>query len=154
MPGAELRIYCLSAVLTVFLGAGIGVGWHYLLDSGGVKAVASAATPPTQNDAATPPLSNPSAQQGGPVLGTSDAQQPARSTLLGLSGEEKLALVTLLTRTIVNDRYPLSPRVRKFKDILTKLDVNPPVQPSPRRRRAHGEPPRPKGAETVEQTAR
>jgi hypothetical protein len=153
MPGAELRTYCLNAVLAVLLGTGIGVAGHYFADSAGVRAVASAATLPTQNDAATPPLSNPSAQREGPVLGSFEAQQPARSTLLGLSGVEKFALVTLLTRTIVNDRYPLSPRVRYFKDILTKLDVNPPVQP-PRQRRAHGEPRQPKDAESVERTAR
>jgi hypothetical protein len=151
---AELRTYCLNAVLAVLLGTGIGVAGHYFADSAGVRAVASAATPPTQNDAVTPPLSNLSAQREGPALRSSDAQQPARSMLLGLSDEEKLTLVTLLTRSIVNDRHPLSLRVRTFKDILTKLDVNPPVQPSPRRRRAHREPPQPKDAEAVERTAR
>ena len=46
MPGAELKTYSLSAVLTVPLGAGIGVGWHYIVDSAGVGTVALAATLP------------------------------------------------------------------------------------------------------------
>jgi hypothetical protein len=46
MPGADLRTYCLSVVITVLLGAGIGVGWHYIVDSAGVGTVALAATLP------------------------------------------------------------------------------------------------------------
>ena len=39
---------------------------------------------------------------------------------LDLSENEKLALITLLTRIIPDDRYPLSARVRTLKDILAK----------------------------------
>jgi hypothetical protein len=41
--------------------------------------------------------------------------------LLDLSDDEKLALVALLTRTIADDRYPLSSRVRTLKAIFAKL---------------------------------
>ena len=47
---------------------------------------------------------------------------------LELSDEQKLALVTLLTRIIANDRYPSSPYVRTLRDILSKLDPKPPAQ--------------------------
>jgi hypothetical protein len=40
---------------------------------------------------------------------------------LELTEDEKLALVALLTRTVADDRYPLSPRVRTLRSILTKL---------------------------------
>jgi hypothetical protein len=49
---------------------------------------------------------------------------------LDLSDEQKLALVALLTRSIANDRYPSSARVRTLRDILSKLDPKPPAQPS------------------------
>jgi hypothetical protein len=42
------------------------------------------------------------------------------------SDEEAAALVALLTRTVADDRYPLSPRVRTLKDILAKLRPLPP----------------------------
>ena len=42
---------------------------------------------------------------------------------LDLSDEEAAALVGLLTRTIAEDRYPPSPRVRALKSILAKLSV-------------------------------
>ena len=42
---------------------------------------------------------------------------------LDLSTEEAGALVALLTRTIAEDRYPPSPRVRALKSILAKLSV-------------------------------
>ena len=66
---------------------------------------------------------------------------PAASLRLGdphirpmnLTDEETLALVNLLERTIRDDPYPLSPRIRVLKAILDKL-----VEPRPgtnRRRR-------------------
>ncbi len=130
-----LRTYALSAVVCVLLGIGIGFGWHFVDRAGGRTAV-SAATPPAKQDALNPPSSNPPAQREGPVLdvprgsGLSEAQQPARTMALDLSNEEKLALVTLLTRNIADDRRQSSARVRRLKDILLKLDPKPPAQPS------------------------
>jgi hypothetical protein len=49
---------------------------------------------------------------------------------LDLSNEEKLALVTLLTRNIAQDRHQSSAQVRSLKHILLKLDPKPPAQPS------------------------
>src|SRR5467141_1399662 len=108
MSGLELRTYVLSAVVCVLLGIGFGFGWHYLVDRAGGRTAASAATPPAKQDAPDPPSSNPPAQREGPVLdvprgsGLSEAQQPARSMALDLSNDEKLALVTLLTRNIAD----------------------------------------------------
>ncbi len=130
-----LRTYVLSAVVCVLLGIGIGFGWHYFVDRAGGRAAASAATPPAKQDAPNPPSSNPPAQPEGPVHDVprgpdlSDAQQPARSMALDLSNEEKLALVTLLTRNIAQDRRQSSARVRSLKQILFKLDPKPPAQP-------------------------
>ena len=130
-----LRTYVLSAVVCVLLGIGIGFGWHFV-DRAGGRTVASAATRPAKPDAPNPPSSNLAAQREGPVLdvprgsGLSDAQQPAPSMALDLSNEEKLALVTLLTRNIADDRRQSSARVRRLKDILLKLDPKPPAQPS------------------------
>jgi hypothetical protein len=136
MFGEMLRTYILSAVVCVLLGIGIGFGWHFV-DRAGGRTAASAATPPAKQDAPNPPSSNPPAQREavldvprGP--GLSDAQQPARSMALDLSNEEKLALVTLLTRNIAQDRNQSSARVRSLKDILFKLDPKPPAQPSPK----------------------
>jgi len=50
---------------------------------------------------------------------------------LDLSDEEAAALVALLTRTITDDRYPLSPRVRTLKAILAKLRPEPVREPLP-----------------------
>lgn len=44
---------------------------------------------------------------------------------LDLSDEEKLALVELLKRTISNDPYPLSPRIRTLKAILARIEPSP-----------------------------
>jgi hypothetical protein len=44
-----------------------------------------------------------------------------------LTDDEKAALVELLRETIDRDRFPLSPRVRSFKEILDKL-----APPAPR----------------------
>jgi hypothetical protein len=48
---------------------------------------------------------------------------------LDLTDEETLALLNLLTETIENDRYPLSPRIRTLRDILAKFG---PMGPAPR----------------------
>src|SRR5215470_4498213 len=114
MSGLELRAYGLSAVLSVLLGTGIGLGWHYFVDSAGVTAMASAATPPGQHEAPNPPSANPPSQGEGPGLDvrrspvSSDAQQTTPSRALDLSDEERLTLGALLGRTITNDRYPSS----------------------------------------------
>jgi hypothetical protein len=50
---------------------------------------------------------------------------------LDLTEDEKLALIALLTQTIVDDRYPLSRRVRTLKDILAKLRPEPAREPLP-----------------------
>jgi hypothetical protein len=50
---------------------------------------------------------------------------------LDLEDEEAAALVALLTRTIADDRYPLSPRVRALKDTLAKLTPELVRQPLP-----------------------
>jgi len=42
-----------------------------------------------------------------------------------LTDEQTEALVQLLSRTIDDDRYPLSPRVRVLKDILAKFRPEP-----------------------------
>ena len=137
MSGLELRAYGLSAVLSVLLGTGIGFGWHYFVDSAGVTAMASVATPPVQHDAPNPPSANPPSQGEGPGLNvprspdSPDAQQTTPSRALDLSDEERLTLGALLGRTITNDRYPSSLRVRTLKDILTKLDAKSPAQPYP-----------------------
>jgi hypothetical protein len=68
MPGAELKTYSLSAVLTVLLGAGIGVGWHYIVDSAGVGSMALAATPPAKQDAPGPALACPPGPREVPAL--------------------------------------------------------------------------------------
>jgi hypothetical protein len=134
MFGEMLRPYILSAVVCVILGIGLGFGWHFV-DRAGGRTAASVMTPAKQ-DAPNPPSSNPPAQREGPVLdvprdsGLSDAQQPARSMALDLSNEEKLALVTLLTRNIAQDHRQSSARVRSLKQILFKLDPKPPAQPS------------------------
>jgi len=130
-----LRSYLLSAVVCVLLGIGIGFGWHFV-DRAGGRTAAPAATPPAKQDAPNPPSSSPPAQREGPVLdvprgsGLSDAQQPARSMALDLSNEEKLILVTLLTRNIDQDRRQWSAQVRSLKQILFKLDPKTPAQPS------------------------
>jgi hypothetical protein len=48
---------------------------------------------------------------------------------LDLTEEETAALVALLTRTIMDDRYPLSPRIRALKAILAKLKPEPVHEP-------------------------
>jgi len=50
---------------------------------------------------------------------------------LELTEDETAALVTLLTRTIDGDRYPLSPRIRALTAILAKLRPEPVREPVP-----------------------
>jgi hypothetical protein len=46
---------------------------------------------------------------------------------LELIDEEEAALAALLTYTIQDDRYPLSPRIRTLKSILAKIEPPRPV---------------------------
>ena len=59
--------------------------------------------------------------------------RPGRGTMTNfdLTDEEKLALAAELRRTIADDRYPLSPRVRTLQSILDKLDPRPAHDPAP-----------------------
>ena len=41
--------------------------------------------------------------------------------ILDLSDEETRALLNLLVEAIENDRYPMSPRIRLFREILSKF---------------------------------
>jgi hypothetical protein len=59
---------------------------------------------------------------------------------LDLTDEETAALARLLTTTIDDDRYPLSPRIMMLKGILAKIRPEPAHQPLPPQR--HYEPPR------------
>jgi hypothetical protein len=51
--------------------------------------------------------------------------------MLDLTDEETDALARLLSRTIDNDRYPLSPRVQTLKGILAKIRPEPVREPLP-----------------------
>jgi hypothetical protein len=55
------------------------------------------------------------------------------SVQLDLTDEETLALLNLLTETIDNDRYPLSPRIRMLRGILAKFGPMGPAPPPPAR---------------------
>jgi hypothetical protein len=59
---------------------------------------------------------------------------------LDLTEEETDALARLLSRTIDEDRYPLSPRVQLLKGILAKIRPEPTREPLPPLK--HYEPPR------------
>jgi hypothetical protein len=50
---------------------------------------------------------------------------------LDLSDEEKRALADLLKRTIADDRYPLSPRIRTLEAILAKIEPQSTVTAAP-----------------------
>ena len=52
----------------------------------------------------------------------------ADDDLSRLTEDEKVALRALLRRTIDDDRYPLSPRIRRLGGILAKLE---PPTPTP-----------------------
>src|SRR5262249_23072332 len=80
----ELRSYGLGAAFAVLLGAGGGLGWHYLGDVGGGRA-AAAVTLAAKEDAPDPGLSCPP-QGGGSALdvptgraGVPDIQQLPRN---------------------------------------------------------------------------
>jgi hypothetical protein len=70
---------------------------------------------------------------------------------LDLTDEESAALAALLRRTIADDRYPLSPRVRSLQAILDRIE--PPRCASRcrrgRRMRRRGQPPPGDGADDV-----
>jgi hypothetical protein len=51
--------------------------------------------------------------------------------MLDLTEEETEALARLLSRTIDDDRYPLSPRVQMLKSILAKIRPEPVREPLP-----------------------
>jgi hypothetical protein len=61
---------------------------------------------------------------------------------LDLTDEEKLALAAELRRTINEDRYPLSPRIRTLKAILAKLKPASAVTTEPRPTSKPGDRPR------------
>ena len=65
----------------------------------------------------------------------------ADDSLLPLSADEKCALVAALKRSIDDDRYPLSPRVRTLDAILARLEPSKPA-PAPLPPRKYYEPPR------------
>jgi len=54
--------------------------------------------------------------------------------MLNLTDEETDALARLLSRTIDDDRYPLSPRVQTLKGILAKIRPEPVREPLPPRK--------------------
>jgi len=51
--------------------------------------------------------------------------------MLNLTDEETDALARLLSRTIDDDRYPLSPRVQNLRGILAKIRPEPVREPLP-----------------------
>jgi hypothetical protein len=57
-----------------------------------------------------------------------------------LTDEETAALVAELDRTIENDRYPFSPRIRRLREIRAKIKPYPVRELLPATR--HYEPPR------------
>jgi hypothetical protein len=63
-----------------------------------------------------------------------NARLPSSGVMhLDLSDEETLALLNLLTQTIDNDRYPLSPRIQTLRSILAKFGPMAPAPPPPAR---------------------
>jgi hypothetical protein len=48
-----------------------------------------------------------------------------------LTDEETFALLNLLTKTVENDRYPLSPRIQILRGILAKFSPSAPAPPPP-----------------------
>ena len=53
--------------------------------------------------------------------------------MLDLTNEETDALARLLSRTIDDDRYPLSPRIQILEGIFVKIGLEPPREPLPSR---------------------
>jgi len=64
----------------------------------------------------------------------------ADDCLLPLSADEKRALVAALKRSIDDDRYPISQRVRTLEAILVRLEPPKPA-PAPLPPRKYYEPP-------------
>ena len=64
----------------------------------------------------------------------------ADDSVLPLSADEKVALTAALKRSIDEDRFPLSPRVRMLESILARLQPPKPA-PAPLLPRKHYEPP-------------
>ena len=54
--------------------------------------------------------------------------------MLDLTDEETDALARLLSRTIDDDRYPLSPRIQNLKTVLAKIRPEPAREPMPPRK--------------------
>ena len=51
--------------------------------------------------------------------------------MLDLTDEETAALAGLLSRTIHDDHYPLSPRIQNLKGVLAKIRPEPVREPLP-----------------------
>ena len=58
---------------------------------------------------------------------------PCSAMHLDLTDEETFALLNLLTETIENDRFPLSPRVQTLRGILAKFGSIAHAPPPPAR---------------------
>ena len=71
----------------------------------------------------------------------------ATDDLSRFTDEEKLALASLLKRTIDADRYPLSSRIGQLRGILAKLEGGPEPAPAPLPPLRHYAPPRAKDAQ-------
>ena len=54
--------------------------------------------------------------------------------ILDLTDEETDALARVLSKTIDDDRYPLSPRIRMLRGILAKIRPEPVREPLPPRK--------------------
>ena len=51
---------------------------------------------------------------------------------LDLTDDERAALIELLLRTIENDRFPISPRIKRLRAILAKFGIEySPAEPLP-----------------------
>jgi hypothetical protein len=59
---------------------------------------------------------------------------------IDLTDDETAALTRLLSQTIDNDRYSLSPRIQTLKGILAKIQPEPVRKPGARRRHVQRHP--------------
>jgi hypothetical protein len=75
---------------------------------------------------------------------TTEPRSHLRCMDLKLSDQEIATLAVLLRRTIADDRYPLSPRVRELQSILDRIEPPPVREPLPPLR--HYAPPRAKAS--------
>ena len=64
----------------------------------------------------------------------------ADDSVLPLSADEKVALTAALKRSIDEDRFPLSPRVRMLESILARLEPQKPAPAPLPPRRFYGPP--------------